>query len=134
MKRRSSRGIIFDGEEFLIFYRRRVDRIYYALPGGGIEEDETPSETVIRELKEEFCVDVEVLGYLGEKILDNSHEYFYRCSIIGGIPTLGGEELERFSKDNYYEIVKLNINELSGLDLFHNDMINRAYKKEYINE
>jgi len=39
---------------------------YYFLPGGGIEENESDEETLIRELKEECDASVEILGLMGQ--------------------------------------------------------------------
>ena len=116
-KRISSRGIIIDGDKVYLFFRRKrkengVLKEYYAIPGGGLEEGETLRECVIRELREEISIEVDVLGYLGMKETENSIEYFYHCKMKEGIPKLGGEELERCSENNYYEIRKINIFQL----------------------
>ena len=63
MKRINGRAIIIDGDEVLLMFRRKIkDGIvneYYAIPGGGKEENETIEECVIREIKEEFNLDIE---------------------------------------------------------------------------
>lgn len=50
---------------------------YYAIPGGGLEENETLKENVIREIKEELNIDIEILGYLGHKEDYTSITYFF---------------------------------------------------------
>ena len=59
---------------------------YYAFPGGGIEENETNEEGVIREIKEEFGIDVKVERKLYEIETNNYYkkEIFYLCEYIGG--------------------------------------------------
>lgn len=135
-KRVSSRGIIIeDGSVYAMFRRRIKDdgtvKEYYVIPGGGIEENEILEENVIREMKEEFSVDVKIDGYLGKDEGEDSIAHFFACSIVNGIPCLGGEELERCTESNYYEIRKVPINNLDKVDILSVDMIIKAYKGEY---
>ena len=135
-KRVSSRGIIIeDGSVYAMFRRRIKDdgtvKEYYVIPGGGIEENETLEENVIREMKEEFSVDVKIDGYLGKDEGEDTIAHFFACSIVNGIPCLGGEELERCTESNYYEIRKVSINNLDKVDILSVDMIIKAYKGEY---
>lgn len=135
-KRVSSRGIIIeDGSVYTMFRRRIKDdgtvKEYYVIPGGGIEANETLEENVIREMKEEFSVDVKVEGYLGKDEGEDTIAHFFACSIVNGTPCLGGEELERCTESNYYEIRKVAINDLDKVDILSSDMIIKAYNKEY---
>ncbi len=135
-KRVSSRGIIIeDGSVYAMFRRRIKDdgtvKEYYVIPGGGIEENETLEENVIREMKEEFSVDVKIDGYLGKDESEDTIAHFFACSIVNGIPCLGGEELERCTESNYYEIRKVSINNLDKVDILSVDMIIKAYRGEY---
>ena len=59
---------------------------YYTFPGGGREGEETFEEGAIREIKEEFGIDVEVekLLYTLENGEQNKMEYFFLCRYIGG--------------------------------------------------
>ena len=136
-KRVSSRGIIIeDGKVYAMFRRRIKDdgtiKEYYVIPGGGIKENETLEENVIREMKEEFSVDVKIKGYLGKDESDETIAHFFSCSIINGTPKLGGEELERCTEQNYYEIRKVAIEDLDKVDILSTNMIMKASKEEYI--
>ncbi|OKL37506.1 (deoxy)nucleoside triphosphate pyrophosphohydrolase [Domibacillus mangrovi] len=63
----------------------------WEFPGGKIEKDETPEQSLQREIMEELACTVEV----GEKIEEVTHEYeavivnllTYKCRIIDGMPT-----------------------------------------------
>ena len=41
--------------------KRKDYQEYYTFPGGGLEENETPQEGVIREIEEEFGIKVKVI-------------------------------------------------------------------------
>ena len=130
-KRVSARGIIIeDNEVYLMFRRRILDdgsiKEYYVIPGGGINDNESLEDCLKRELKEELSIDIKINEYLGYNESDNTIAHFYSCSIINGTPSLGGEELERCSESNYYEIRKVKIEDLDNIDVMAKDMIIKA--------
>lgn len=136
-KRVGSRAIIFTNGKMLTMFRKKRNKEgvleeYYVTPGGGREGDETLEENVIRELKEEFNVDIKVLGYLGVEENEKSINHFFHCEIVSGTPHLGGEELDRMNPDNYYEIREIPIEELSKYDIKQaKNKIEKALKCEY---
>lgn len=134
-KRISCRAIIIEDNKMYVFYRRKINdsviKEYYAIPGGGLEENETLTECVIRELKEEFQVEIEVLGYLGSNETEKTIEHFFDCKIKKGIPKLGGEELQRSCQENYYEITAIELSKLKEINISFKDIIEKALKKEY---
>ena len=103
----TAREIIIEDDGLMTFYREKNvngERIsYYAIPGGHVELGEKPEDTVKRELKEELNIDIEVIRELGVMMVNDIKEIYYLCKRTNGEPKLGGEELERNSKDNYYE-------------------------------
>lgn len=136
-KRVSARGIIIVGDEVYAMFRRRINeegivKEYYVIPGGGIEQGESLEENVKRELKEEFSVDVDIIGYLGVDEGNDSIAHFFSCKIVNGTPMLGGEELKRCCKENFYEIRKIKIANLDDIDILAKDMIMKAYNSEFV--
>ena len=134
-KRISARGIILEGDNLYTMFRRKKKengktKEYYVIPGGGVDEGEDFEKAVLRELKEEFSIDAEIEEYLGVKETDDTVEHFFKCRIINGTPKLGGEELERCSEENYYEIIKVSIKDLDNIDILATDMIMKAYKTQ----
>ena len=130
-KRVSARGIIIeDNEVYLMFRRRILDdgsiKEYYVIPGGGINDNESLEDCLKRELKEELSIDIKINRYLGYDESKDTIAHFYSCSIVNGIPSLGGEELERCSDNNYYEIRKVKIEDLDNIDVIAKDMIIKA--------
>lgn len=127
-KRISSRGIIINGYNVYTLFRRKIKddgtiQEYYVIPGGGINENESLIENVLREMKEEFSINVKVIGYLGHYEGEDSIAHFFHCEIIDGEPILGGEELERCSESNYYEIRQIPIKDLDNMTISSKDMI-----------
>lgn len=135
-KRVSSRGIIIENDYVYLMFRRRIKengeiKEYYVIPGGGINENETLEENVKREVKEEFSVDVKINGYIGKDESEETIANFFSCSIINGTPKLGGEELDRCTESNYYEVRKVKIEDLDKIDVMGKDMIIKAFNKVY---
>ena len=132
MKRINGRAIIIDGDEVLLMFRRKIkDGVvneYYAIPGGGKEENETIEEFVKREIKEEFNLDIEVKEYLGKVEDEKNIGYIYNAKILGGSFKLGGEELDHNTEDNYYEVQKVKLSEIDNINLFeeNKELIRKA--------
>ena len=122
MKRINGRAIIIDGDEVILMFRRKIkDGIvneYYAIPGGGKEENETIEECVKREIEEEFSLNVELKDYLGKVEDDKNIGYIYSAKIVSGTLKLGGEELEHNKEENYYEVRKVKLSEIDNINLF----------------
>lgn len=57
--------VILKDNKILLLHRKKYD--WYELPGGGIEEHETPQQAATRELKEELNADIEIIKKLDEK-------------------------------------------------------------------
>ena len=135
-KRISSRAIIIDNGVLLTMFRRKIKdgkvKEYYVIPGGGLEGNESLTENVIRELKEEFSVDIKVLGYLGKEEHEKTIEHYFHCTIVNGEPKLGGEELLRMTNENYYEIQKINLKDLKEIDINAKDKIEMALENKYV--
>lgn len=118
---KTSRAIIVLDNKLLVFFRKKIidNQVftYYAIPGGHVEVGETLEETVIRELKEEMNIDIEVLCYLGKIEIDNKEEYYFHCKMVGGQLKFGGEELDRCNDSDYYEIRWIGVDEILNSDI-----------------
>lgn len=132
--RETVRAIIIEDGKLLVFFRRKLKDgkyiTYYAIPGGHVEANETIEETVIRELKEEMNLDIELIDYLGNMEVYNQIEHYYFAKIVGGELTFGGEELERNNQDNYYEVRWISIDEAVNSGITAVDFIKRVVNNE----
>lgn len=91
MERIRVAGIIFIDGGIALMHRvgvikRKDIQEYYTFPGGGLEEGETLEEGTIREIKEEFGIDVKVVKklYELESKRFNQKEYFFLCEYVSG--------------------------------------------------
>lgn len=57
-------------------YKQGNKEGYYDIPGGKIEEGETPKQTAIREMREETGLKVENLSYKGNMIIEYPNRIF----------------------------------------------------------
>ena len=61
MKRNRSQAVVCRNGKLLLVEHRMKGRDFFNLPGGGIEEGETPAEAALRELSEEAGVEGHVI-------------------------------------------------------------------------
>ncbi len=82
-----------DGRAWVLIARRRDDAVlggYWELPGGKLEQGESPAQCLVREYKEELGITVEVGQGLPaiEFAYDHAHvrlHPFY-CTLFAGVP------------------------------------------------
>ena len=101
-------GIVQMNEGIVLMHRKNVVRNkeyqeYYTFPGGHLEEGESLEEGVIREIKEEFGIDVKVIKkmYELENIKLNMKEYVFLCEYVKG--EFGTGEGEEYSNNPEYK-------------------------------
>lgn len=131
MKRISARAIIIEGDKIGFMYRKKQNHSFYCLPGGKQEENEKLEETVVREIKEEFGIDIEVVKKVYEFISESAHQHFFLCRWVDGIFGTGeGEEFSDTSDKGYYEPRLVNVSHLKELHILPKK-IAKQLRKDY---
>lgn len=97
-------GMIFD-EQGRILLVHRTDYDLWNLPGGALENAESPVDGAKREVKEETGLDVEILKLIGVYTKPEGGEivFSFTCRVIGGKITVNDEA----DKIEYFEISKI---------------------------
>jgi 8-oxo-dGTP diphosphatase len=113
-------AILRDHQLLLIAHRSHADgRIYWLLPGGGIEPGETEEECVRREMREETGVEVRINRLLlAEDSLPGgiyTRLNTYLCEILSGEPRPGYEpEAEASAQYAIHEVRWIDLRDPSG--------------------
>ena len=132
MKRTSCRAIVFIDGKIVLMYREKNGLKYYSLPGGGIDEGETEEACVVREVREEFGIEVSPIRKVYYYENETTKQPVYLCKYVGGEFGSGdGEEYERFNANNIYIPKLVNLNKLD-VPLFPPELSERLiddYKK-----
>jgi len=97
MQTKGSSCVVINEKEEVLLVLREDFRIW-ALPGGGVEPDETPEQAAVRETLEETGYLVEILQYIGEYWRPQmSHgkgdlRHVFLAQAIGGTPAQHDDE------------------------------------------
>ncbi|HSX12181.1 MAG TPA: NUDIX domain-containing protein [Rhabdochlamydiaceae bacterium] len=89
--------IIFNDERTEILLIKRRDVPVWVLPGGGLEQGESPEEAALRETLEETGFRVAIKRKVAQYSPINrlSHfTHFFECRVLSGEPTIGIETKE----------------------------------------
>lgn len=100
-------AFILKDNKILLMKRIKDGVEYFVFPGGSVEEGETLEEALIREMKEEFSIDVVPGKMIYKKYIKNNYDtgrtsYFFLITDFVGQPELGGPEKKRMNENNQY--------------------------------
>lgn len=123
----SARAIIKKNDDVLLLYSKKLD--YYMLPGGRIEKKESPEACVVREVKEETGLDVQVINktvLIKEYYEDSSwNSHFFLCQLKGDDQS----DQNLTEEEHYLEIQMKWLPYLDALSLLDNH--DSAFSKAY---
>ncbi|MBI4448611.1 NUDIX hydrolase [Candidatus Woesearchaeota archaeon] len=108
-------AVVLDGNKILLCRKERMGTSYWALPGGQIENGESMTTAVAREVKEETGYDIAIEKWLyvrhcNDVLRGRTFEVYILGRVIGGKPSAE-------MVDDIKEIRLVSIGEISGLEL-----------------
>ena len=90
--------ILIEKNKLALIERHRAGKHYFAFPGGGIDEGESPQETAVRETEEELGIHVEIKQKVAEVFFNgNTQFYFLVEKLSGEFGTGTGEEYGKYN-------------------------------------
>jgi 8-oxo-dGTP diphosphatase len=105
-------GIIIHENKILVTQRGEKMKLplKWEFPGGKIEQNETPEDCLVREIKEELNIEIEIIRKL------NSHPYHYQTFSITLLPFISKYVSGEIILAEHKEYKWLPMNELKILD------------------
>ncbi len=92
-------------------------RTFYSIPGGGIEDGESPEQAVIRELKEECGLDGVIVKKLAELYNHDRIEYSFEVSVSQEQTAIKGYDPEEpVDNQPIKEVLWMDLREISEKD------------------
>ena len=111
------RAIIIKDNKIALMERWFAGEHYFVLPGGRIEQNEELKECVIRELKEEFNIDIKPIKLVYD-LLNNKNQAIFFSEWIGGeIGKTDAEEYQPNALGGIFEPRLVDLNEIENINL-----------------
>src|SRR5512140_2385476 len=79
-----ARAIVIRNRHIALIKRQRDGRIYYVVPGGGMEAGENPEQTAIRESREELGLEVAIERLLAKVTYHGREQFYFLARVKGG--------------------------------------------------
>jgi ADP-ribose pyrophosphatase YjhB (NUDIX family) len=122
-------ALIIKDKKVLLVYHKKLGVWLY--PGGHVENNETPDETIVREVMEETGLSVEIIGEKDENLTDTradvsvlSNPYVILCELVGDHYHNDIVYLCRIIGENTQ--IKYNANESEAIGFFGLDELDNA--------
>lgn len=124
-------------QEFLLVNLVSFKEGYFAIPGGGMEEEESPEESVYREIQEEVGIEKKYLEFVGKsdtpvrftfKLIHGGKEYAGSERYFFGFNFLGKNTEIRLQTDEVRAYKWVPLARLNEYLLFNNQLVETLEK------
>jgi ADP-ribose pyrophosphatase YjhB (NUDIX family) len=113
----SARTVIFDDNNLFAIIDVK-DSEYFKIPGGGIEEGESPIQAAIREAKEESGCEIKIIKKIGDNKIINRPQniiYYSVCFLAKKIKQNSEPNFDDWERQNKMKIIWVNIKQAISL-------------------
>ena len=119
MKYNGFRAIIIIQDRLVVMERKKENRHYFVLPGGHLENNESFEECVIREVNEEFGIEVRPIKIIYDLVAGNDMQGIFLCEYVSGVlgKTEFGEEYQQDRNRGEYNPTSIPKTELKNINL-----------------
>src|SRR3989339_118519 len=123
-------AIITKNTKILLMKRTRFNKEYFVLPGGTVESGESLLQALNREIDEETGLKIIVSKRKPIIIkISGRKEYHFYINSFKGEAVLGGEEKEKNSMENNYQLIWEDISNLKNIDFYPASLKDKIFKK-----
>lgn len=107
------RAIIIENGKLLMMHRNKYGSQYYTLVGGRMNDDETPEQALVREVREETGLTLTTarLVYIEEHQPPYNEQYIYLCEVAPN----QGASIQAYSEEAEMNQYQMNVHELAWI-------------------
>jgi 8-oxo-dGTP diphosphatase len=120
MKRVRAAALVCKDNKILMIKRKKLFREYYILPGGTVENNESPESAALRELFEETSVTADIAKELHTYTFNSVFNHIFLCTYINGEPKLqdDSEEVRHSNMLNHFTPLWVPLHDLPNITMY----------------
>ncbi|OGZ32939.1 MAG: hypothetical protein A2V69_02965 [Candidatus Portnoybacteria bacterium RBG_13_40_8] len=122
-------AVIIKDNKILLMRRIKDGQEYFVFPGGGIKENESVEDAIIREIKEELSLDAKIDKLLFQIENRGQEELYFLIKEFSGIPELSGPEKERMNENNQYYPEWIDLDKIQDLSNLYPEAVRKKVKE-----